>query len=292
MKFLQGTGAFLDTTSATDTEKVEGVLKSISSNLTGFLWKLFWGVVVLIIGILVIRAVRRWILSRKAVQKLSAGTQASIRRGLSFLFYTVLILTVASILGVPMSAFVTLLASLGVAISLAVQGVLSNLVAGMVISFTRPFVVGDYIKVDGMVEGTVLEVGGVHTVIASYDNTRLSVPNSSLTNVAIQNFSALPRRRIKMAIRLKQGCDIEAVKRLLTDCCRTTKGCLMDPPPDTYLDALDDGVMTFGVEVWCDRKDYFPTKRALLEQINTRLMQELSLSPAAPQLEVKMKEES
>ena len=103
-----------------------------------------------------------------------------VLRGLRFLLYTVTALIVAESLGIPASSLVALLSVFALAVSLAVQDVLSNVAGGLVLLFSKPFTLGDYIEsADG--EGTVYSIGLTHTVLDTYGGQRVMLPNSRLT---------------------------------------------------------------------------------------------------------------
>ena len=139
--------------------------------------------VVLIVGLWAIKLLTRLVSKSKGFRKADPGAAGFLLSFATVALKLVLFLTVISMLGIPVVNFVTILATAGAAVGLAMQGSLSNLVGGVMLLFFKPFKVGDYIKADGQ-EGTVKAVTVFYTFLTTPDNKVVTLPNGSLTGTA------------------------------------------------------------------------------------------------------------
>lgn len=167
---------------------------------------------VLIIGWFVIKYFIKWLTSLKGLKKLDISVQSFLKSLLMVGFKLVLFISVISILGVPLTSIVTILASAGLAIGLALQGALSNFAGGFMILIFKPFKVGDYIY-NGEYEGTVDSINVFYTKLLTIDNKLITIPNKSIIDEAITNYSAQDKRRVDLKIRASFDADVDAVKK-------------------------------------------------------------------------------
>ncbi len=198
----------------------------------------------------------------------------------------VVIVSVIAILGVPMSSVVALVASAGVAIGLAVQGALSNLVGGIMILFFRPFKVDDYIESAGA-SGTVRAITVFYTVLTTPDNKVVTVPNGSLTNSVVTNYSTEETRRIDINFVATYEKDSHEVKDIMlksaASCSKVLKG------PEAYaviLDCNERGI-EYSLRVWCKNVDYWDVKFELTESIRNAFV-DAEIDVPYPKMEVRI----
>lgn len=173
-------------------------------------------------------------------------------------------------LGIETASISALVASLGVGISLAVQGTLSNFAGGVIIIVMRPFKLGDYIVASGA-EGTVEDIKLFYTTLVTPDNKQISVPNGTLANNVIVNTSAKDTRRLQLIIQVAYGTDTDKVKELIKNTCAENELVLKDPAPFVELSELNESSLDFTVRVWCNRPDYWTVNFALLDSIKKTL---------------------
>ena len=228
--------------------------------------KLLAAIIVFIIGLKIVKSVKKWIKRTPKLSKLDPSVRSFISSAANILLYFVLIITVASILGIPATSFITILASCGVAIGLALQGSLSNFAGGLMLLIFKPFKVGDFVEVSGE-SGTVEEVTVVYTVILTGDNKRITIPNGTLTNSVIKNYSAEELRRVDLTFNTAYNCDIEKVKTVITDVLTAHPMVLPDPAPFVRLSAHSDSSLTYTVRAWCKSENYWDVNFDLTEQI-------------------------
>ncbi|WP_230399660.1 mechanosensitive ion channel family protein [Novisyntrophococcus fermenticellae] len=196
----------------------------------------------------------------------------------SLLRYTVLGLTIVTIIVqldiVAESSITALLASAGVAISLALQGGLSNFAGGILILFLKPFKAGDYVicQVDN-VEGTVKKIELYYTTILTADNKVTMIPNSRLTNNTITNVTALDKRKLEIKVRVSYESDIRKTKQLLQKLVETD-GRFLEEDRLFYVDELSDSAVVVGLQGWVNTGDYMRLRWDMLERIKLTMEEE------------------
>ena len=199
----------------------------------------------------------------------------------------VVVITAASILGVPLTAIITVFGTVGVAIGLALQGSLSNLAGSIMILLFRPFKVGDFIEVAG-VSGTVDEINFFYTVLNTPDNKRVTIPNATASNAVVTDYSSYTTRRIDLVFGVAYGTDVMKVKNLLSGIANSHELVIKDPEPAVMLSQHADSSLNFTLRVWVNSKDYWPVNNALMEQVTLAFEKEAIEIPF-PQVDVHMR---
>ncbi len=242
------------------------ILNFIVEFATSWGIKLLAALFVLIIGLKLIGAFKKWLKTTPKLNKLEPSLRSFLASFSNILLYFVLVITIASILGIPATSFITILASCGVAIGLALQGTLSNFAGGLMLLLFKPFKVGDYVEVAGE-SGTVAEISVVYTVLLTVDNRRITIPNGSLTNSVIENYSAEETRRVDLTFSTAYDCDIEKTKQVITDVVKAHSLVLSDPAPFVRLSAHGESALTYTVRAWCKTENYWDVNFDLTEQV-------------------------
>ena len=153
------------------------------------------GVLVLVLGLVIVKILLNIITKSFAKSKMEKITQTFLMSIIKFTLYILLILIVASTLGIPTTGIVALLTACTLAISLSLQDSISNLANGIVIITTKPFKEGDYVNVQGN-EGKVRAIKMLTTTIVTNDNKEVIIPNSNIVTNEIINYSSMPKRRV------------------------------------------------------------------------------------------------
>lgn len=228
--------------------------------------KLLAAIIVLIVGMKCIKALGKWLKTSKKLDKLDDSLRSFLSSFSNIVLYIVLVITVAMVLGVPATSFITILASCGVAVGLALQGSLSNFAGGLMILFFKPFKVGDYIEASGE-SGTVAEISVVYTVLLTPDNKRITVPNGALTNSVIENYSSEPTRRVDLTFTADYSNDIEKVKSVITEVINAHPAALKDPAPFVRLSAHSESALTYVARIWVNSADYWTVYFDITESV-------------------------
>lgn len=267
----------------------EKILKSVIAMLTSFGMKLLTASVVLFVGHKLIKKFRRWIGTSARFEKIDESVRSFLTSFLGIVLYVILAVTITVMLGIPSTSLITALASCGVAIGLALQGSLSNFAGGIMILLFKPFKVGDYIQTEEAA-GTVAEITTVYTILHTPDNKVITVPNGTLTNSVIENYSAVEKRRIDFTFNVSYDSDIDKVKAIIMDVISSHKKVISDPPPFARLSEHGDSSLVFTARVWSKTEDYWDVKFDIMEEMK-RAFDSNGVSIPFPQLDVCIKDD-
>lgn len=166
-----------------------------------------------------------------------------------------LLVSVASMIGIQTTSFVAAIGAAGLAIGLALQGSLSNFAGGVLILLFRPFKVGDWIEAQG-VSGTVDSILIFHTVLRTGDNKRVIVPNGALSNGTITNYSAEPQRKVVFDVGVDYEADLKRAQAILLELAQDPR-VLRDPAPVAVVSNLGESAITLSLRVWVKNADYW-----------------------------------
>jgi small conductance mechanosensitive channel len=232
--------------------------------------KIVLAIVTLIVGLLIIKLIGKAVKKALEKSKLHDTVKLIITKTVKVILYVVLIVGIVSILGVPMSSVVAIIASCGLAVGLAFQGALANLAGGLMILIFHPFKVGDYVQATGA-EGVVTDISIFYTKLLTLDNKRVLVPNGDLMNANITNLTAEDKRRIDQDFKITNDIDQDLVRSVLMAAAKATEGVMEDPAPFARLTAVDDDTYIFTVRAWCDTAKYWDVYFDLIENCSSAL---------------------
>lgn len=251
-----------------DTTALTGEINTFLSQLTAWaavaLPQLVGAIILLIVGWWFAgwadRGVRRLLTGR--VDPTLYGVLASIAR------YGILIIVLVAVLGqigIQTTSILAALGAAGLAIGLAMQGTLSNIAAGMMLLWLRPFRVGDYIDT-GTVAGTVKEVGLFACELHTWDGIYLFVPNSQLWNTRVINYSRLPTRLVDLRFGVSYDDDLAKGQQVLLELATGDGRVHADPAPIVFVNALGDSAVELALRLWGANADYWTLRRELTER--------------------------
>ncbi len=224
------------------------------------------------IGFWLIKLVRKLISSAMTKAKADVGVKQFVDSFANAALIVLLIMFVAIQCGVDAASIVALIGSAGVAISLAVQGSLSNLIGGILILMLKPFNVGDYIVDSGSgKEGTVIEIKIFHTRLRTFDNQIVVLPNGSLANNVITNVTKESTRRIDIKVSISYSSDIDMAKNTLTEMLENDESVLKDKEHRVVVDSLSQSSVDLIVRFWVKTSDYWDAKFRLTENSKKEL---------------------
>lgn len=186
----------------------------VVSSMVTFAINLAIAILVFYVGKFIIRKIVKvisTILIRRKVDKSLSTFVISLVR---MLLYFLLIVTVIGILGIETSSFIALFASAGVAIGMALSGTLQNFAGGVLILLLKPYKVGDYIEAQGYA-GTVSEIQIFHTIISTYDNKSIIIPNGGLSTGTVNNWTKADYRRVEWKVSISYGDDVDTARKAI-----------------------------------------------------------------------------
>jgi len=249
--------------------------------------KLLIGLLVLIVCLalsrLLIRFLDRLLSRSKHIEK---SLHSVLKTMLRIVFYFISVLFAAGVVGIPITSFLALFSVVGLAVSLAVQGVLSNLAGGVIILASKPFVLGDYIESDA-VSGTVKEIGFLHTRMISPEGKMIFVPNNLLYNSKLINYTSAGKRRIDLNVTISYDCSPADVRRAAMAAILTTQHVLPEPEPQVLVESYADSGMLYTIRVWTDPQHFLDTRYALNENLYSAF-RENGIEISYPHLNVHM----
>lgn len=272
----------------------------LSEELTTFLSGLAtWAAVALphLIGALLLLSLGIWVANRaKAGVVRVLDYQSRIDptlKGLlsSVVHYGILIVVIVAVLGqlgIQTTSILAALGAAGLAIGLAMQGTLSNIAAGMMLLWLRPFRVGDFIDT-GSIKGTVREVGLFASELHSWDGVYQFVPNSNLWNKSIVNYSRLPNRMVDLKFGVGYSDDLAKGQETLLAMAGADERVQPEPPPQVFVDQLADSSVVLRLRCWTTTSDYWPVMRGFMERGKASL-EAAGLSIPFPQSDLYVKE--
>ena len=225
-------------------------------------------VLFVILGAVVIKialhVIRHAVNNEKSKIKGAAGNfLVSVIKSALVALYAIIVL---SMLGVDTTSLVAIFSVLTLAISLAVQNIISNFASGIMLVTSKPFEEGDYVEIDGSA-GTVESISMSHTKLRTGDNKIIILPNGNVTDSTIINYSAKDTRRLDLIFGVAYGSDIEKVKRVLLSLVENHEKTLKDPAPLVRLKEHGDSSLNFMVRAWVNKSDYWTVTFDLNEQV-------------------------
>ena len=176
---------------------------------------------------------------------------------LSAVLKILLLISVASMVGIATTSFIAIIGAAGLAVGLALQGSLGNFAGGVLILIFKPFKVGDVIEAQGYL-GSVMEISILYTIVNTFDNRRVIIPNGDLSNSSLTNLSAYPTRRCDMSFGIGYGDDIDTAKATIKHLVEDDERALKDPEPMIVVGGLGDSSVDLTVRVWTTYDDLWP----------------------------------
>ncbi|MFL8710343.1 mechanosensitive ion channel family protein [Clostridioides sp. GD02377] len=290
----------MDTTKIDDISKLDlnnldinkmdmgGIMESFLEWATTSGVKLIIGILILSIGFKIIKKFVNHVMLLLGKRDIDL----TLRRFLKSLLLSVLKVAVVIIVleywGMSLSSFAAVIASAGVAIGLALQGSLSNFAGGFIILLIRPFKVGDYIEAAGH-GGTVEQIGLFYTQLVTPDNKQILIPNGSVSNDSLTNYSAKNTRRVDLTFSVGYEDDIVQVRRVLKEIVNSHK--LIINEPESFIGIVEhgDNAIKFAVRVWCNTEDYWTIYLDLLEEVKVRFDEE-GITIPYPKMDLTLRE--
>lgn len=260
------------------------MLDALKLFLEGALFKRICStVIILVIGILAIRVIMKLLnrsLERSRLEKAAHSLITSLTK---VALYILLGLIAASTLGVDVSSIVALASVLTLALSLALQNMVSNVIGGFTILSTHPFHSGDYVEIAGQ-SGTVQEINMSYTMLATPDNKLVSIPNSAVVAAQIVNYTSAESRRVDIPVSAAYSAPTQKVIDALA-LAGTVDNALLDPAPQAVITGYGDSAISYSLRVWVKSADYWDVYFSVTQRIKT-IFDEQGIEMTYPHLNV------
>ncbi len=246
--------------------------------------KLVVAIVVFIIGIWVIRLLKKLIKGALERHKVDVTLALFLNNLASILLNFVLVIAIVSILGIDTSSLVALLASAGLAIGMALSGTLQNFAGGVIIMLFKPYRVGDFIEAQGQM-GTVKEIQIFNTILLTTDNKTVYLPNGGLATGILTNYSKQGTRRVDWTFSIAYGDDYDKAKALIIRLCDEDERIMKEPAVFVELTKLNSSSVDIVVRAWSKSEDYWGVFFSMNEKVYKSFPKE-GLNIPFPQMDV------
>ena len=222
--------------------------------------------VVYIIGHYIVKFINHLLTRVLERRKIEVTLQSFLKSFVNITLQILLIISVVGALGINTTSFAALLASVGVAVGMALSGNLQNFAGGIIILFLKPYKVGDWIEAQG-VAGTVKSIQIFHTVIEALDGKLIHLPNGALSSGNISNYSQPELRQVEWVIGVEYGTDVEKARQTVTDLFAADGRVLTSPAPVIWLKMLNSSSVDLVIRAWVKNADYWGVLFGMNEQI-------------------------
>lgn len=234
------------------------------------LWNLVYILVIIVAAMVVSRIVLALVNRALGKSKLDPTLIRIIRTVVKLVVGVVCVLLICETLGVEITSLIALFSVIGLALSLAAQGVLANLAGGITILGARPFRVGDFVEMDG-VKGTVKEVALMYTKLDTTDNKLVYLPNKIVSEAKVLNYSKEPTRRIEITFSASYESPIPQVKAAVLERLAADPLTLAEPEPVVGVARYGASAIEYNLWVWCRGEDYWPAFYSVTEGVKQAL---------------------
>lgn len=246
---------------------IEIFFQRILNSLPGFLLAFF----VLILGFWLIKVILKIIRLRFEARSVDLSLRDFILSIIKFILYTMLLISVASMIGIQTTSFIAVLGAASLSIGLALQGSLSNFAGGVLILIFKPFRVGDYIHSDTGAVGDVEKIDILYTTLRNAEGLSVFVPNGPLANSVISNYSTLDKRRIENQFILEHDTDIRIVRSQILKVLNADPRILKSPAPIIKIDKITELGVYVMVYFWTPKAHFVDVLNTSFEVLKESL---------------------
>jgi small-conductance mechanosensitive channel len=216
------------------------------------------------------------------------GVRESIATISTYLIWIVGILMALNVFGLNMTSITVVLGALGIGLGFGLQNIFNNFLSGIILLFERPIQVGDDVEVNGT-WANVRKINVRSTVVQTYDNATLIIPNSDFISNQVTNWSFKDKRiRRKVTVGVAYGSDLDMVRDTLLDVADKTSRVLRLPKPDVIFKDFGDSALIFLLRFWT-RVEYFYTVESAIRFEIDRLFRERGIEIAFPQMDLHLR---
>ena len=271
-------------------DTIRNYLRDKTPLVMDFVLKLIIAVIVILVGIRIIKFVRKQV--RKILEKtnLDEGLKQFLDHLFNVFLYFVLIMLVLGTFGITASSVIAIIGSVGLSIGLALQGTLSNFAGGVLILLLKPFVVGDYIKEDtNGNEGTVSEIQLFYTKLMTGDNKTVILPNGTLSNCSLTNYTNQDKRMIDLKVGISYQADLKTAKELMEKVMMEEPARLENEEMRVFVSELGESSVVIGIRAWVSTENYWEARWRVIEKIKY-VLDENGIEIPYPQMDVTIRE--
>ncbi|MVZ66842.1 mechanosensitive ion channel [Sphingobacterium sp. DK4209] len=246
---------------------VERSLEKLVDSVVIALPNIAVGFFILFVGRYVIKFVLKFIDSRFEKRNVDRSIRSFLKSIIKFTLYGLLLLTVASTMGIQTTSFIAALSAFGLAVGMALQGSLSNFAGGVLILLFRPFDVGDYISSGAGASGSVERIDLLYTSLIDDDGIRVFTPNGPLANSVIKNFTKIASRRMQFTLVVSYDTNIKVAREAVLTVLNNESRILDKPKAEVIVGDLKESGIQLIVRAWAKREEFWATKNDIAEAV-------------------------
>jgi len=228
--------------------------------------RIILALVIFFAGLWLMRAIKKWFADFLSRRRLDPSLRPFLQGTITIFLQVLLILALLQVLGIEVTIFAALIGAFGVAAGLALSGTLQNFTSGILILLLKPFKVGDNIITQGQ-EGSITSIQLFYTVLLTFDNRTVIVPNSKLSNEVIINLSRQGTRRMDIELKFGYGVAFEKVKAIIDNAISKSANVLATPPYRVGIEAMENDGYKIRINLWVNAHGFTDARLAFQETL-------------------------
>lgn len=265
-------------------ETVDVYIEQAPNLLMKYGGKFLLAIIVLVIGLWIAKVIVNAVARSMEKRNTDPSLRPFLKSLLSTLLKVLVVISVMSLVGIPMTSFIAILGAAGLAVGLALSGTLQNFAGGVMLLIFKPFEKGDFIEAQGFM-GTVSEIQIFNTILKTVDNKTIIIPNGGLSTGPMTNFSTEPTRRVDFSFGIGYNDDIDKAKSVIDGLIKSDTRIFKDPAPFIAVGELADSSVNLTVRVWGSAGDYWGIHFDMIEKVKKSFDKE-GISIPFPQTDV------
>ncbi len=246
---------------------------SLEKFLDAYGEKIIISIIILIVGYIAIKILMKMITKGLKKSKIDVTLHRFLLSVIKVTLWILVALTILQTFDVPMTSIVASLSVVGLAVSLAIKDSLSNVAGGIIVLFSKPFQVGDYVKINDF-EGKVEHINTINTKLTTIDNKAIFIPNGQVSSNTIINFTNENMRRVDIIFSIGYNDDFTKAKQIISDIIVNHPKALQDPKPLVRVCELGQSSVNITTRVWAKGEDYWDLRFDLLELVKLKFDEE------------------
>jgi small conductance mechanosensitive channel len=255
--------------------------------IVSYFGKFLLAVIVLIVGTWLIKKCIRFLHNHFHKNRIDLSLSEFLISLINVVLYVMMIISIATIVGIPTTSFITILGTAGLAVGLALQGSLSNFAGGVLILLFKPFRVGHNITSSNNVAGTVLKIDILYTTLRAGNGTTIYAPNGPLANAVINNASDNETRQAEYKIHISFDNNIDTARRAILAVLENDELILKDPKPAVLVGSVGESAIILIVRAWTQKANFWPVYYTIYQKIKEALdANDIKFPSTAPQVHI------
>ncbi|MHC5309079.1 mechanosensitive ion channel family protein [Myroides sp. LJL116] len=252
-------------------EKLTNGISVLLDSIFSAIPRIAISLVLLFVGLYIVRLLLSIIARRFEKREVEISLRGFLLSIIRAVLYILLLITVASTMGIQTTIFTAMFASAGLAIGLALQGSLSNFAGGVLILLFKPFKVGEYIGASSGPEGTVEKIDLLYTTLTTSTGLKVVSPNGPLANAVVTNYSEITRRRYDFIVGISYDSNIKDAQEIIKAALDKDASVLKDPAPIIFVTNLADSSVELNIRIWMSKEDYWNTVYRVQQDVKVAL---------------------